>query len=187
VTDLEALTIHCQARYNGDEEGEISDGAARTIASLYHDGSAAALAFASTGAITTDELWGHFFGNYSYSSPAERTIANMLGTYLLNRKDRGPVEGWSSLSDPLMKGPLMDEHHCYADERGETCYGADENCRPLSPMQHDTPQPTSGHKLILVESADYGSVLEAIRDTQAHAWEAHFDGFGHLILDSYFG
>jgi hypothetical protein len=97
ATDLTVLTIHCEARSEAGEE--ISDAAARTVAALWHDGSAPALSFLSTGAIveSTTVLWGRFFGDYSGLSARERLVADMFGTYLLNRSERGPVPGWSGL------------------------------------------------------------------------------------------
>lgn len=67
---------------------------------MYHDGQASAsYSFTSTGAISdpTDVYRECFPAPYNSMSPDEQTLANMFGTYLGNRADRGPVEGWSKL------------------------------------------------------------------------------------------
>jgi hypothetical protein len=83
--------------------GEIDDGTARVIASWYHAGGGSlGYQFVSTGAIPTpsDDLWNDLTDNgklYQEADSRERLCLNMLGTYLLNRKDRNPVEGWAGL------------------------------------------------------------------------------------------
>lgn len=83
------------------EKREFSDLAAKVLANQYHDGTGLTYAFASTGAILCDdtsELWRALFPNYLALTPADRQRASWLGTYLLHRKDRGPVEGWVDLN-----------------------------------------------------------------------------------------
>lgn len=78
---------------------EIFDGEARTIAALFHNGQASpSYSFASTGAIEDPtELWRDLFGDYSRLLPDEQLVADMMGTYLSARADRGPVPGWSHM------------------------------------------------------------------------------------------
>jgi hypothetical protein len=79
---------------------EIDDATARVIVSLYHAGQASAsYSFASTGNISdpTDVYRECFPGDYNSLTWDEQAVANMLGTYLVNRADRGPVAGWSKL------------------------------------------------------------------------------------------
>lgn len=97
--DMSAVMAECRAAQS--EEREISDGCARTIASLYAtwaDG-----AFTTTGAIDNpDRVWWSLFGGpdhngvsfYDGMGPA-RLLADMLGTYLVRAGRRGPVPGWS--------------------------------------------------------------------------------------------
>ena len=83
--------------------GEIDDGTARTIASWYHNGGGSlGYQFVSTGVIpeSSDALWNDLTDNgalYTQADSRGRLCLNMLGTYLLNRKDRSPVKGWSML------------------------------------------------------------------------------------------
>ena len=91
-------------------EHEITDACARVIASLYHDGGARTLAFVASGFITesfvteyagsSTELYRLFFPNYGALSADERLLADMLGTYLVQRViagNGGTVEGWTEL------------------------------------------------------------------------------------------
>lgn len=85
---------------------EISDGCARTIASMYHEpGKPAGPAFSTSGAISDpSEVWQSLFGKrhdgpggfYRNLPAGEQLIADMLGTYLVAAGRRGPVPGWSS-------------------------------------------------------------------------------------------
>ena len=97
--DFEKCLIECN-RAQADAE-EISDGCARTIASMYHEpGYPAGPAFSTSGAISDpDEVWDALFGRGFYSSMTmdEKMLADMLGTYLIAAGPRGPVPGWSSL------------------------------------------------------------------------------------------
>lgn len=99
--------------YSGDEaavftevraksgQEEISDACARVIASWYHDGGTSdTYAFVSSGAILADNLWRQFTNNGSLYETADadnKLALDALGTYLLNREDKGPVPGWSNL------------------------------------------------------------------------------------------
>lgn len=83
------------------EGREIDDRTARIIANCFHDGSARALAFVSTGAIDSvgvDGLWHVFAADYREHGAADREALNWLGTYLLHAGERGPVEGWADLN-----------------------------------------------------------------------------------------
>ena len=81
---------------------ELSDGTARAIASSWHDGSFVALGFVSSGAIAdnSSETW-RACGGDAYrarnTGARDRLALDMLGTYLLNRRDRGAVPGWADL------------------------------------------------------------------------------------------
>lgn len=101
MNDEEKAILACEA---AQAEGrEIDDATARVIASLYHNGQASlGYSFASTGAIPEDtsDLWRDLFGdvyNESWMGPKQRLMADMLGTYLINRADKGPVDGWSKI------------------------------------------------------------------------------------------
>jgi len=104
--DFSAAVSHCRVAQSVGRE--ISDSCARVIASMYHDGQASeSYAFTSTGVILSDDLWREFFPTYStpnagYAalSADERLLADMMGTYLGNRRiagNAGPVNGWSTL------------------------------------------------------------------------------------------
>ena len=86
-----------------DQRSEINDACARVIASMYHEsGKPATIALSSTGAITKDDLYGDLFyvngtNMFETASEAEQLMMGYMGTYLLNRKDRGPVANWSDL------------------------------------------------------------------------------------------
>jgi hypothetical protein len=85
-----------EAQSNG---AEISDAAARVIASMYHNGQASAsYSFVSTGAISDPtDVYRECITDYAALSADERLLADMLGTYLANRADRSAVPGWSGL------------------------------------------------------------------------------------------
>jgi hypothetical protein len=99
MTDQQAVTSACRrAQALGVE---ISDGTARTIAAMWHGGQdTAGYRFASTGAIEPDgvtAIWRDLGADYSTASADDRLALDMLGTYLLNRANRGPVAGWAHL------------------------------------------------------------------------------------------
>lgn len=98
MSDENAVFAEVRAK-SGKEE--ISDGCARTIASWYHDGGVSdTYAFVSTGAIVADDLWHQFTHSgklYESASADERLALDALGTYLLNREDKGRVTGWSNM------------------------------------------------------------------------------------------
>lgn len=82
------------------ENREIDDATARVIASLYHSGQwSDSYSFASTGAIAdASDIWHCCFPDYAgLENEREKLIADMLGTYLLNRADKSAVPGWSKL------------------------------------------------------------------------------------------
>jgi hypothetical protein len=85
---------------------EISDAAARMIASQHYEGQfTLGYAFVSTGAVpvATADLWRELFPAYDTMPAADRMAADHLGTYLVNVvkvngwKARGPVAGWPDL------------------------------------------------------------------------------------------
>lgn len=98
MSDQSAVFAEVRAK-SGREE--ISDGCARTIASWYHDGGVSdTYAFVSTGAIRSDELWRQFTNGgalYESASADDKRALDALGTYLLKRKEKGPVAGWSDM------------------------------------------------------------------------------------------
>jgi hypothetical protein len=97
MNDDEMILMECQ---RAQAEGrEISDGCARAIAAQWHSPGNSTAAFSTTGAIIgTDSLWGDFFlPEYESLNADDKLAADMLGTYLLNAGERGPVSGWSEL------------------------------------------------------------------------------------------
>ena len=82
---------------------EISDGAARTIATWFHSpaNGDAALRFIATGAITggDDAVIRGLYSSAEYDAmtPFDQECVSFLGTYLLNREERGAVANWSRL------------------------------------------------------------------------------------------
>jgi hypothetical protein len=93
--DDRAVASHILDLILDQSSGEISDGVARTIASWWSGGQASvSYRFVSTGAIST-HLFSDLAGDVYPSLPLfERRCLDWLGTYLLNRDDTGPVEGW---------------------------------------------------------------------------------------------
>lgn len=83
---------------------EIDDRTAKVIAAQLHDGSSAALAFASTGAIVDrpSDVWRAFTHDYyEYQPEHVRLALDFLGTYLHARAalgQVGPVVGWHDLN-----------------------------------------------------------------------------------------
>lgn len=100
MDDMTAVMAEVNAKFGKEE---ISDGCARTIASMYHNGQTSiGYSFVSTGAISdASALWNDFTNDghhYTYeASSAERKALDMLGTYLTSHGSRGPVAGWSNL------------------------------------------------------------------------------------------
>lgn len=104
MSDLDRVMAHLDYC---EEYGisEMSHGAARTVASWYHDGGlSATYAFVSSGAIateTTEDLWRELTDDgqlYAQADAEDRRALDWLGTYLISRRDdRGPVDGWSDL------------------------------------------------------------------------------------------
>jgi hypothetical protein len=82
------------------EVREIDDLTAKIIAAQFHDGSAQALAFLSTGAIqgSASDLWRAFGNGYTSHTCADRYALDWFGTYLQNRASGEEVEGWADLS-----------------------------------------------------------------------------------------
>ncbi len=105
--DMGRVVAHARQRQARDLE--ISDAAARVIASMYHGGQASlGYAFASTGRIdlTVDypgsAIYADLFSgdsDYSRLTTDARLLADMLGTYLQARvrARRAEVPGWSGL------------------------------------------------------------------------------------------
>lgn len=95
--DMEKAVAEC---HDAHGKREISDAAARVIASMYHEGQASvSYSFVSTGAIPDDtsRLWREMFPDYSACSTDERLLADMMGTYLISNAGRGRVDGWANL------------------------------------------------------------------------------------------
>lgn len=83
-----------------EADTEIPDTAARVIASQLHGGQFTALySLASTGFIDEDRLPGELVAIYNdpETEPQVKEWVNWIGTYALNRADKGAVEGWSKL------------------------------------------------------------------------------------------
>jgi hypothetical protein len=100
MTDEEA--VYAERRQAQAEGREISDAAARVIATWWHavDNGEAALRFVADGSIpNATEVWrGMVWPNlYDHASTDDKLALDMLCTYLLNRPDRGPVPGWERL------------------------------------------------------------------------------------------
>lgn len=99
--DMELALAECRAAQS--EGREISDAAARVVASMYNDGQGSrTYSLASTGNIgdRADGLCNLMFGYYGHLSADERLLYDMMGAYLRARvRDNrtGPVEGWSDL------------------------------------------------------------------------------------------
>lgn len=90
---------------------EISHGTAKAIAASYDQYySSGTNEFAATGAIVSENLWYLLFGSYyEMMSSDDKLAADMLGTYLVQRRIKeqtGAVPGWSKMSvdKPESKG-----------------------------------------------------------------------------------
>jgi len=100
MSDHDAVRDHLDSLEPGQE---MSDGAARTVASWWHNGGASvSYAFVSTGAITRSGsyVWADLTDDgrcYSTAGAFDRRALDYLGTYLVNAGERGPVDGWSDL------------------------------------------------------------------------------------------
>jgi hypothetical protein len=71
---------------------EISHGTARAIATQFLSSLDGVEAFISTGDITTDNLWYNLVGEYySAMSDKDKLCADMLGTYLVQRRMLGQM------------------------------------------------------------------------------------------------
>jgi antirestriction protein len=78
------------------EQREIDDRTARYIASQLHEGQASALySLASSGAITED-VRDELTRDFDQQTEQVKTWINWLGTYCLNREDKGPVPNWAA-------------------------------------------------------------------------------------------
>jgi hypothetical protein len=102
MSDFDKVMAHVRLVPTDEyDQGEISDACARVIASWFVAGSnTEAMSFVSTGAIVgdTSALWRQLGGDiYNAQTPDDRLFLDFLGTYILNRADKGPVEGWSNL------------------------------------------------------------------------------------------
>lgn len=135
MSDLGNVMREAEAAYG---VREISDGCARTIASLFHGGQASvSYSFVSTGAIPTpfDDLIRDLWPT-SPSDPGEKLMLSMLGTYCANRADRGPVEGWSRLwvaaTRPDSAGKISVCQCCMLSHANGECCAEDHDREPLS-------------------------------------------------------
>lgn len=99
--DADETAVFAKCRIAQSVSHEIDNATARVIASWYASGDTAQQAFVSTGAIVDDRLWRLLTddGALYDAAPTEshKLALDMLGTYLLNRSDRGPIAGWSTL------------------------------------------------------------------------------------------
>ncbi|MFJ6416519.1 antirestriction protein ArdA [Paeniglutamicibacter sp. NPDC091659] len=80
------------------EEREITDAAARVMASQLHGGQWTALyELASTGSIDEERLPHEFVELYNEETASiqVKDMVNLLGTYCINREDKGSQSGWS--------------------------------------------------------------------------------------------
>ena len=78
------------------ENREIDDRTARYIASQLHEGQGSALySLASTGAIS-EEVHDELTRNFDQQSEQAKWWINWLGTYCLNRENKGPVPDWAA-------------------------------------------------------------------------------------------
>lgn len=95
--DFEKVLAECEEAHG--TVTEINDATARVIASMYHTGQGGlSYPFASTGLIASPTgVYRECFSNYDTLTIEEKLVANMFGTYLLNREHRGTVAGWSDL------------------------------------------------------------------------------------------
>lgn len=98
--DRDAITHACRvAQAHGEE---IEHGTARAIAAGY-DEPGIAHTFVTTGAVSDGDgsvVWRALTNDgelYHAGTPVDRLALDMLGTYLLNRDDHGPVPGWSGM------------------------------------------------------------------------------------------
>lgn len=94
-THKEDVYGECRSAQAAGEE--ISDACAKAIGRWYQSpGRPNTVSFVSYGAIA-EGLWREFTDNgalYEAGDPDEKLALDMLGTYLINREDKGPVEGW---------------------------------------------------------------------------------------------
>lgn len=77
---------------------ELPDDVARDAAEIYADDTMIhAWTFVQTGAISSpDYVWDDMFhGVYGGLTMGERTLADMLASYLTSKRARGPVDNWS--------------------------------------------------------------------------------------------
>jgi hypothetical protein len=84
------------------EEEHIDHATAKTIAGLWaRSWSTEEIAFTISGEIQGDpeDLWRKLAGRwYLETSVQHRVMLDMLGSYLVEREDRGPVENWGKLT-----------------------------------------------------------------------------------------
>ena len=90
MSDLDRIYAACVNAQNASRE--IDDDIARLICSQWHDGQASAMyAFASSGhfdrAALLEELSATIARDYTAQAPKFRLSLDMLGTYLINRRE----------------------------------------------------------------------------------------------------
>src|SRR5438552_905292 len=95
-TDEQAIRLGIEAARA--EGREVDDAVARCIAAQLHGSQDSALySLASTGNLEDDRLDGELLELYQDDRPQVLEWASVLGTYVLHREHRGPVEGWTAL------------------------------------------------------------------------------------------
>jgi antirestriction protein len=79
------------------ENRNIDDRTARYIASQLHEGQGSALyALASSGAIEEGRIHDELTRDFEAQPDDVRNWINWLGTYCMDRADKGPVDGWAA-------------------------------------------------------------------------------------------
>jgi hypothetical protein len=102
MSDFEKVMAHLRGVPTDEyAQGEISDACARVISSWYcHGGDTDIMRFVSTGAIqiAPSELWHKMcYEHYNIVGDDDKLALDFLGTYMQNRADKGPVEGWKDM------------------------------------------------------------------------------------------
>lgn len=102
------------------EHRDIDDRTARYIASQLHEGQASALySFASNGNIEEPCVHDELTQDFDQQPETIKRWINWLGTYCLEREDKGPVEGWAE------RAAAQDRADAETLRRNETIGGLD--------------------------------------------------------------
>ncbi|ETT24270.1 hypothetical protein RAJCM14343_4762 [Rhodococcus aetherivorans] len=139
-TDADLIDHELEAA--SEEERDISDAAARVIASQWHGGQASDLySFVSTGEIS-DGIQIELAREIADAEEPDRDHLAALSRYLMNREDTGAVEGWSDL---WLQAPDTER------EPGDNCAACGNHWSsphsPECPLNTDEPEttPTSAY------------------------------------------